>query len=318
MNTNSKIVEAARNLIKNCLGTQQDEKLLIVTDDGKIDIAYCFAQAGRELGIVTVLVDSQAQTKGEPPTIVAQAMQQADVEFLLTSMSYSHTKARGAANDKGARVASMPLMTVELAETYLDVDYSYIKQVTAKLAEMITQADHIRIVTEAGTDLSFRLGGRECHIDDGDLTQKGCIGNLPAGEAYIAPLESTGDGILVVDGVIAYLGQVKDPVTLKLDGGRITEISGGVSAAELKNFLSDKDEEAWGIAEFGIGTNPKAKLIGNPLLDEKVWGTVHIAFGTNKFMGGERLSNTHYDCIIKAPTVYLDGKTIMDKGVHMY
>lgn len=318
MELNQKIVSAAKNLITNCLGTKNDEKLLVVTDNGKIDIAYCFAQAGRELGIETVLVDSNAQTKGEPPEIVAEAMRGADVEFLITTMSYSHTKARGAANEKGARVASMPLMTVELAENYLDSDYVYIKQVSKKLADMITAADVVRVVSDAGTDVTLRLGSRPCEVDDGDLTKSGCIGNLPAGEAYIAPIETSGDGILVVDGVIAYLGQVKDPVTLTLQNGRITGIAGNISAQELRDFLADKDDEAWGIAEFGIGTNPKAKLIGNPLLDEKVWGTIHIAFGTNKFMGGERLSNTHYDCVIKSPTVYLDGKKILDKGTHVY
>lgn len=318
MKLNETIVSAAKNLITNCLGAKPDEKILVATDDGKIDIAYCFAKAGRELGIETVLVDSKAQSKGEPPVIVSNAMLEADVEFLITTMSYSHTKARGAANEKGARVASMPMMTMELAENYLDADYKFIKEVTKKIADRIDVTDTVRVVTEAGTDLTFNLGGRKCQIDDGDLTAPGCIGNLPAGEAYIAPVETTGDGKLVIDGVIAYLGQVKDPVELTLKGGRITEINGGVSAQALKDFLKDKDDEAVGIAEFGIGTNPKAKLIGSPLLDEKVWGTIHIAFGGNKFMGGLRESNIHYDCIINAPTVYLDGTAILDKGKHIY
>ncbi|MEA4852899.1 MAG: aminopeptidase [Christensenella sp.] len=318
MECNENIVRAAKSLIKDCLGAKKDETILVATDDGKIDIAYCFAKAGRELGIETVLVDSHAQAKGEPSKMVADAMLEADVEFLITTMSYSHTNARIAANKKGARVASMPMMTMELADNYLDGDYKFIQTVTKKLADMIDKTKVVRVVTEAGTDLTFKLGGRKCEIDDGNLTQPGCIGNLPAGEAYIAPVETTGDGVLVIDGVIAYLGQVKDSVKLTLEGGRIREIEGGVSAQELRDFLKDKDSEATGIAEFGIGTNPKAKLIGSPLLDEKVWGTIHIAFGTNKSMGGERESNIHYDCIINEPTVYLDGVKILDKGEHIY
>ncbi len=318
MKTNPKIVEAAKNLIANCLGTKSDEKLLIVTDDQKMEIGYAFAKAGRELGLDTVLVESQAQAKGEPPEIVAKAMADADVEFLLTTMSYSHTAARGKANENGARVASMPIMTEEIAEKYLDTDYKYIKEISVKLADIMKGSDNVRVETDMGTDISFSITGRECYADTGELTEKGCIGNLPAGEAYVAPLENTGTGTLVIDGVIAYLGQVKDPVTLKVKDGRIIDILGGESAEDLKEFLKDKDDEAWGIAEFGIGTNPEAELIGNPLVDEKVWGTIHIAFGTNKFMGGERASNTHYDCIIRKPTVYLDGKMILDKGKHVY
>jgi leucyl aminopeptidase (aminopeptidase T) len=70
--------------------------------------------------------------------------------------------------------------------------------------------------------------------------------------------------------------------------GRITEIEGRVSAQKLRDFLEDKDSEAYGIAEFGIGTNPARKIIGHPLVDEKVWGTVHIAFGMNSSIGGVR------------------------------
>ena len=143
------------------------------------------------------------------------------------------------------------------------------------------------------------------------------MGNLPAGEAFIAPLENIGDGKIVVDGCISYIGPVKDDVILTLKDGYIVSIEGDESAADLKGFLEDKDGEAKGIAEFGIGTNPGAKIIGHPLVDEKVWGTIHIAFGMNATIGGVRESNIHYDCIIKEPTVWIDDLMVMDKGEHV-
>lgn len=111
---------------------------------------------------------------------------------------------------------------------------------------------------------------------------------------------------------------MKDDITLTLKDGMITDISGGESAKMLTEFLADKDENARGIAEFGIGTNPGAKIIGHPLVDEKVWGTIHIAFGMNLSIGGTRDSNIHYDCIINAPTVWVDDVMILDKGNHIY
>lgn len=315
---NRDIVEAAKKLIIDCMGTKAEEKLVIVTDEKKFEIGYGFAVAGRELGLNTTFVEAPSQTKGEPPAPVAAAMAEADVEFLITSMSYSHVKARIAATDKGVRVASMPMLTTEIAQDYLNADYPFIKKVSVQLADMMTAAKTVRVVTEKGTDITFSIDGRPGHADTGLLTEAGALGNLPAGEAYIAPLEDVGTGTIVVDGCIAYMGMIPDDIVLTLENGRITKIDGNKGAKDLKVFLEDKDAEATGIAEFGIGTNPAAKIIGHPLVDEKVWGTIHIAFGMNTSMGGTRDSNIHYDCIINAPTVWIDDVMVLDQGKHVY
>ena len=317
MELNRKIIDAAKTLILDCMGTQEHEKLLIVADEKTSEIGYNFSIAGRECGIETTYLEAPAQKKGEPPEAVSAAMVHADVEFLLTSMSYSHVKARVAATEKGVRIASMPMMTKEIAENYLNADYPYIKTVSEKYAAMLTKAGKVRITTEKGTDVTLDISGRTGLADFGLLKEKGAMGNLPAGEAYIAPVEDRGEGIIVVDGCIAYLGLTKDDITITMKDGRITEIKGGESAAALKAFLKDKDDESDGIAEFGIGTNPSAKIIGHPLVDEKVWGTIHIAFGMSASIGGKRQSNIHYDCIINEPNVWIDDVLVMEKGKHI-
>lgn len=318
MQVDRNIVEAAKKLIVDCLGTKNDEALLIVADEKTSDLGLAFATAGRELDCNTTYVEAPAQTKGEPPAPVAAAMAAADVEFLLTSMSYSHVNARVAATDKGARVASMPMMTTEIARNYLNADYQFIEKVSEQLADLLTKANKVRVVTEKGTDITLSLADRKGLADTGMLTEKGALGNLPSGEAYIAPIEDFGTGRIIVDGCVAYLGPVKDDIIIQMKDGRITDIDGGVSAGELRAFLQDKDEEAKGVAEFGIGTNPGAKIIGHPLVDEKVWGTIHIAFGMSASIGGTRKSDIHYDCIINEPTVWLDDVMVMDKGKHLY
>jgi len=318
VNINKRIIEAAKKLIINCMGTKKNEQLLIVGDEKTSELAYGFVVAGRELGFTTTYVEAPMQTKGEPPSPVCAAMTEADVEFLLTSMSYSHINARIAATEKGIRIASMPMMNTNIAENYLDADYPFIKSVSEKLSDILTAAKVVRVTTEKGTDVTLYIEGRSGLADTGDLSSKGALGNLPAGEAYIAPLENVGEGKIVVDGCIAYLGTVEDDVIINLKDGRIASIEGNKSAIALKKFLEDKDEEAWGLAEFGIGTNPGARIIGHPLVDEKVWGTVHIAFGMNVSMGGTRQSNIHYDCIINEPTLWIDGQLVLDKGKHVY
>ena len=60
--------------------------------------------------------------------------------------------------------------------------------------------------------------------------------------------------------------------------------------------------------------NPKSKIIGNVLEDEKVMGTVHVALGDNSTFGGKCKAGIHIDGIIKNPTFLADDKTILEKG----
>jgi len=79
-------------------------------------------------------------------------------------------------------------------------------------------------------------------------------------------------------------------------------------------FCTFYEKNARNVAEFGIGTNDKAKIIGNILQDEKVMGTCHIAFGNNSAMGGKVYSEVHVDTILERPTIIIDGKILMKDG----
>jgi len=89
---------------------------------------------------------------------------------------------------------------------------------------------------------------------------------------------------------------------------------------ESSSELSEAFENIEGsrtVAEFGFGTNPEAKLIGNILQDEKVLGTVHIAFGDNSsYINGEKRNQCeiHWDTVCENPTVFFDGEKVLDNG----
>ncbi|MFZ8830027.1 MAG: aminopeptidase, partial [Candidatus Aenigmatarchaeota archaeon] len=87
---------------------------------------------------------------------------------------------------------------------------------------------------------------------------------------------------------------------------------------KLEKIFRELGEKARQIAEFGIGTNPKAKIIGNILEDEKVFGTCHFALGNNVNFGGNNDVSFHLDGIIEKPTIIVDGKEIMRNGVLLF
>jgi leucyl aminopeptidase (aminopeptidase T) len=146
------------------------------------------------------------------------------------------------------------------------------------------------------------------------LREKGQWGNLPTGEAYLAPLEGRSNGLVVVDGSMAGVGMVDRPIHIVVRDGYATDISGGEAARRLVALLEPHGRDGRNVAEFGIGTNDRAILTGLILEDEKVMGTIHIAFGDNKSMGGSVRVASHLDGLIKAPTVWFDDRKIMEAG----
>jgi leucyl aminopeptidase (aminopeptidase T) len=320
METNNLILPGAKRILLECMAAKPVEKTLIVCDEKTSEIAYSFAAAGREAGLDVVFLEAPSQTKGDVSPLVAKAMLEADVELLITSMSYSHTSARSAATKSGARIATMPMLTREIAENYLEADYSEIAKRSATLATLFDHSSEARLLSRYGTDLTLGFRGRKAMADTGILRTPGAFGNLPAGEGLVAPLEDQANGVFVLrpGDCIAYVGRVEDTVEISIENGRIKSIEGGSTAHAFRDFLHDKDDESDGIAELGVGTNPVARLIGHPLLDEKVMGTAHIAFGNSAYFGGERVSDIHVDCIAGDITLYLDDRCVIEDGVHIY
>ncbi|MFW5898538.1 MAG: aminopeptidase [Candidatus Saliniplasma sp.] len=309
-------IEGVRTALEVCLAVKKDEEVLVVTDTDMLEIGEAFAEVSSSLGSeTTVVMMAPRKNDGEEPTrAVAVAMTGADVVVIPTSRSLSHTDARETASKNGARVASMPGITKKMLATAMKADYHKIEEKTKKIAEKVTEATHAYIETDKGTDLTLYIEGRDGLVDAGMLQEKKEWGNLPAGEAYVAPLESKGEGKIVIDISMSGVGKITEPIVIHLEDGEIKKIEGGEEAQTFEEIIDSGDENGNKIAELGIGTNELAKAMGNALIDEKIGGTVHVAFGDNSHMGGVQKSNIHYDGIIGKPTLRLDDFVILEKG----
>ena len=218
--------------------------------------------------------------------------------FAPTSKSLSHTRARREANQNGTGGATLPGITEETMQRTLVANYWKIRERSIKYAEILNEGKRIRLITDAGTNITLSIEGRRACADTGIYTEPGSFGNLPAGEAYIAPVEGTTEGIIVIDGSMAGVGVLDEPIILRVEKGYVSEISGGKSTNILENILNKYGKETKNIVELGIGTNDQAIITGFTLEDEKVMGTVHIAVGDNSSFGGKIEVNSHLDGII--------------------
>ena len=302
--------------VRDCMGIKPAEKILIVTDEPLRTIGYALWKATKDLGNEVFLVEIlPRKTNGEePPQEVAELMKMVDVVLCPTSKSLTHTDSRRAASGKGVRVATLPGVTEEIMVRCMNADYNRIAERTFKLCRMLKETETVRVKAPGGTDIVLPIKGRPAHASSGLFREKGQWGNLPTGEAYLAPLEGLSAGVVVVDGSMASVGMVKDRIRIVVKDGYATEITGGSEAKRLRELLEPHGKDGRNVAEFGIGTNDKAILTGNILEDEKVMGTIHIAFGDNKSMGGTVRVASHLDGLIKEPTVWFDESMIMKEG----
>lgn len=316
MSISPELITASTIAIRDCMGTGPGESVLIVTDEPLRQIAYALWQAAKDLGHDVLLVEMlPRRTNGEePPPEVADLMTKIDVVLCPTSKSLTHTDARRAASAAGVRVATLPGVTEDIMVRCMNADYHRIAARTQRICTLMEQTSVIRVQAPAGTDITLPIAGRKAHASSGLFHEKGQWGNLPTGEAYLAPLEGRSNGVVVVDGSMAGVGVTSQPIRIVVKDGCATDITGGPEAAKLIELLEPHGKDGRNVAEFGIGTNDRAKLTGVILEDEKVMGTIHIAFGDNKSMGGRVGVASHIDGLVKQPTVWFDDRKVMDAG----
>jgi leucyl aminopeptidase (aminopeptidase T) len=249
----------------------------------------------------------------EPPESAAAAMLEADVLLVPTVQSLSHTAARKAATDAGARAATLPGATEEMLARVMSADMPELRRRGSELARLLTEGTEAHITSATGSDLTLNIDGRDGIPDSGELTEPGAFGNLPCGEGFISPHHHLGTGKLVVDGVIASIGIPEVPVELTIDGGALVDATGEMGE-ELMRQLTTAGPDGTRVAELGIGTNEKAVLTGELLEDEKLLGTVHVAFGASAGIGGEIQVPVHLDCVVMKPTLTVDGREVIREG----
>lgn len=312
----NQLVKTAEGVLSSCLAVKKGEEVLIVTDDTRKEIGEALYEAAGNLGCERLLmVMNERELSGqEPPKAVAAAMKSADVVIAPTAQSLTHTNARIEAARAGTRVATMPGITEEMfSQGAMTADYSKVEELTAVVTEMLSKASVARIEKD-GHVLTINIRGRDGVPSPGVYREPGKCGNLPSGEAYIAPLEDGSEGEMIVDGSMVGIGKLDSPLHMVISGGKLRLVTGEKSE-NLDVLL--KNETNGTLCELGIGTNEAAVLNGIILEDEKVYGTVHIAFGTNTSFGGVNKAECHMDGIILRPTLYLDDVKVIEDGVFL-
>ncbi len=306
---------AVTTVIRRCLAVKEGEDVLVIVDDATRAIGEALRTEARAVGAdaVLALMDERATDGTDPARPIAAALMGCDVYIAPTTRSISHTPARKRATDAGIRGATMPGVTEDMLARVMAVDFDLMAARSDAVAALLDANDTAHVTSPDGTDLTLAFGGRPGISDNGNLTAPAAFGNLPCGEAFIAPVG--GEGQIVVRS-LGSIGISEEPVTLTLAGGRLVDAEGGVGPQFIER-LREHGELGCNLAELGIGTNEMARITGLVLEDEKILGTVHVAFGASAGIGGTVSVPIHLDVVTTDVTLTIGSTTVLENGAYV-
>jgi aminopeptidase len=270
--------------------------------------------------------DPAVQTRFPPEKIAARTEANVPIRKILygedggpgKKWTYAGWPTQEAASFYGVDYEDLEQLIVE----GMAVPASTLKQNTSRLAELLKGADVLHITDDGGSDFTCRIKGRRVNEDDGlvddhDIKIGDLGNNLPAGELFIAPHETFGDGTLFCPVTIdRFTNKIVKDATLHFRNGKLlldectAKVNGDQMIDSFNRCLEidskEKEVRTTNIAELGIGCNPAVnKAIGYILTDEKIGGSVHLAFGSNLSYGGTSISSMHWD-FVSSPTATIE------------
>lgn len=307
-----KLYSAARRAIENSIKLKKNESLLLVTDRQKMKIAEALAFYAKKSGaeVTTYLMTETLRPITGATALFAGMMKKTDVTVYMLDARVEEKPFRAFMVVNGmkyGRICMMPGITVNMMERLVNIDFTQMDRLTRKVIRLIKDCPEVRVTNALGTDITFSVKGRTWKNDNGDISKKGMHGNLPAGECFTCPVESTFTGKLVISLIDDKIGRGE----MIFEKGKLVDFKGKGIKEILKGV--GKDPTSRIIGEFGIGTNKGAKICKNMLEAEKAFGTTHFAIGDSYGLGKNK-SKFHFDGLVEKVTLKAGRKEIVNNG----
>jgi 2,5-dihydroxypyridine 5,6-dioxygenase len=194
-------------------------------------------------------------------------------------------------------------------------------------ADVLGRAQELRVTSEAGTDVTYRLGVYPVLTEYGYTDEPGRWDLWPSGFVLTGAADDGVDGRVVLSPgdiiVLPWQAYVREPVEFTVEAGRVVDIRGGVEAELLTEYMAGFDDpDAYGISHIGWGLNEKAKwsamatdVPGSLGMDSRsFYGNVMFSTGPNIEVGGTNATPSHVDLPMRRCSLFLDGEPVLIDG----
>lgn len=337
METKSDHLSGAKQILQRCLGLRQNQSLVIFVDETTISVGAVISEAADLLGIsqTTIFVPISLQRKIPKESDLSVITQEIAKEARAILTCVNGTPECLQFRDRilecqwsaRTRIGHMPGATIDVLEL-ANVDFDKLIADCRNIELAMARGHTLEFISMTADGKSHSLkvdigGWERLPVASDGIIEDGVWGNVPSGETYIAPVEGSAEGSVVINGSIPGLViQPEQDLILYFEKGCLTRIvppdnstAQWLDQTQIRKAKEKNDPNWSNLAEIGIGLNSAVKqLIGNMLFDEKCAGTAHLALGLNAFMGGAIKSAIHCDMVVKNPSIIIDGTTILNHG----
>jgi aminopeptidase len=329
--------EAARRVLQKCLRIRPHENVQVIFDHFGLHLTEHFLEAASTLPHMNIAarllpIDDQRRLaeRRTLPRDIRTDLASADVFIFCVTDSDETTSFRVAvlrlAKANMLRILHMPGVDVRtMTRGATGINFTSLHRRGQRIANALMDRSEavIETVTASGESHELRLSmhGRKPHVCGG-RADPGEIANFPTGEVFIAPIEESACGTLVLNGSTenAVFHDTEEAILFFRAGrlvlGESTFPDRPVSR-RLEQHLSahfHENSDHLLLCELGIGINPAIEeLSGDEVWDEKAGGTAHIALGANSPFGGVIDTNYHRDMVFIPRRIRLDGRVLRMK-----
>jgi leucyl aminopeptidase (aminopeptidase T) len=327
-------LQGARNCAITLADAKRDEKIVIIADThSDTRIAQAVMAVLLEIGADPALIVQKARPfpHEEPPEPVAQAMKAADLIFCCTYQEMIYAQARLEATKSGARYIEMVMDSVEsMCTEGARYPIELIFETCRRIFEQWRSGETIHVTCDKGSDLTAQLqpqnvvGGPMKPVEPGTFEVfAGGTGDVGMWPAW------TAEGVLVFDCVHTFIGRLKTPTKLFVEGGQVVRVEGDAEQVTFFEGIFEKfGDGGRHIGELMIGLNPKARIfVDDPthLEAHRHAGCLHVATGMSIDFYEDPTDRTtmksptvdpgiHLDHLIIEPTIKIDDEVCVEKG----
>lgn len=217
------VTRSADLIIRRLLAVKPDEQVAIICDPHtEMSMAYALAGVVESVGgeyTILIMPTRNTDRKNELTRVIEEGLSAADCMIGLTGHCGAPTYSaavKALYNAKKMRTISMVMRNLDnFTGGGALADYDVLYAEGKKLAAFWQNAQTIHVTSLAGTDLKAPIAGEKVFIECGFATEPGLEAAFSDGEVSQMPRVNTAQGVIVIDGPIAHVGQPDSPIILQ-------------------------------------------------------------------------------------------------------
>ncbi|MEZ5149663.1 hypothetical protein ACWDTG_13150 [Rhodococcus zopfii] len=320
--------------LKLCKVTS-DETVGIIAELGQKDEYVTAAvAAARQLGAGALVLHASSLSNPMLPPYTADGREVApllaaagecDIVIDVTVGGLIHSDVRTRITGNGKRMLFVAEPTDVLERLIGDSD---LRGRVETGGNALRSGSTLHVTSAAGTDLTADISGEDLPITHqwGYVDEPGRWDHWPSGFVACFPNDRTAEGRIVLqpgDALIPWQRYVQDTVTIEVEKGFITEVSGNGTDAHVLNdyFEAWDDSEVWALSHMGWGLLDRARWSAFDVYDPRTLygqelrstaGNFMWSTGSNRF--ADRETPAHLDVPMRGCTVEIDGVAVVRNG----